>query len=159
MGFWKRILNTKKIKELKEAIADTTAKIDDKLEISEKVESVKKVASETTQKVAQKIEYSLDGKISFDTFTQVELRIGEILSAEKVVKSDKLLKLEVDFAEDKPRQIVSGIATSYSPEELVGKKVLFATNIEPRKIFGLESDGMILGVSLSSRANEDHENS
>ena len=74
------------------------------------------------------------------------MRIGEIKKAEKIEKSDKLLKLAVDFGEDENRQIISGIAESYSPEEIIGKKVLFTTNIEPRKIFSLESDGMILGV-------------
>lgn len=87
-------------------------------------------------------------RITIDQFHQLEIKIGEIISAEKVVDSDKLLRLEVNFNEEKPRQIVSGIATYFSePSMLVGKKCAFATNLEPRTIRGLESNGMILAVS------------
>ncbi|MFA6338601.1 MAG: hypothetical protein WCW87_00880 [Candidatus Paceibacterota bacterium] len=86
--------------------------------------------------------------ITIDDFKKVEIKIGEIKSVEKVPDTDKLLKLEVDFKEEKPRQIVSGIAL-YFPDmqALVGKKCAFATNLEPRTIKGLESQGMILAVS------------
>lgn len=86
--------------------------------------------------------------ISIDDFKKLEIRIGKILSAEKVPETDKLLKLSVDFAEEKPRQIVSGIAVHFpDPAKLVGKSVAFAANLEPRTIRGLESQGMILAVS------------
>ena len=87
-------------------------------------------------------------KISIDDFKKIEIKIGKILSAEKVPETDKLLKLSVDFGEETPRQIVSGIS-AYFPETevLVGKKCAFATNLEPRQIKGLESNGMILAVS------------
>ncbi len=146
MGFWDKILKTKKVKEIKNTIKETSKNLDDKYEISDKVDGIKELAQETTEKIAKKIEYSLDGKISFDTFTKIELKIGEIKNAERIEKSKKLLKLKVDFSEENNRQIVSGIAESYNPEELIGKKALFVTNLEPRKIFGLESNGMILGV-------------
>ncbi len=86
--------------------------------------------------------------ITIDDFKKVEIKIGEILSAEKVENADKLLKLSVGFGEETPRQIVSGIAM-YFPDVsvLVGKKCAFATNLEPRVIRGLESNGMILAVS------------
>ncbi len=86
--------------------------------------------------------------ISIDDFKKVEIKIGEILSAEKVQNSDKLLKLEVSFSEQSPRQIISGIS-AYFPDikVLVGKKCAFVTNLEPRIIMGLESQGMILAVS------------
>ncbi|MCX6736378.1 MAG: hypothetical protein NTZ13_04830 [Candidatus Parcubacteria bacterium] len=86
--------------------------------------------------------------INIDDFKKVEIKIGEILSAEKVENADKLLKLSVGFGEETPRQIVSGIAL-YFPDisVLVGKKCAFATNLEPRIIRGLESNGMILAVS------------
>ncbi len=86
--------------------------------------------------------------ISYDEFAKVEIRVGKILSAEKVPDTDKLLKLSVDFAEGAPRQIVSGIAL-YFPDAaaLVGRKAMFATNIEPRIIRGLESNGMLFAVS------------
>ena len=87
-------------------------------------------------------------RITIDQFHQLEIKIGEIISAEKVVDCDKLLRLEVNFNEEQPRQIVSGIATYFSdPAMLVGKKCAFATNLEPRTIRGLESNGMILAVS------------
>lgn len=81
--------------------------------------------------------------IDIETFKQLELRIGTIISAEKVENADKLLKLEVDFGEFK-RQIVSGIALWYTPEELVGKQCPFILNLEPRKFKGVESQGMLL---------------
>lgn len=86
--------------------------------------------------------------INIDDFCKVEIRIGEILSAEKVEGSNKLLKLSVNFNEEMPRQIVSGVA-KYFPDNsvLVGKKCAFCTNLEPRVMAGLESNGMIMAVS------------
>ena len=86
--------------------------------------------------------------ISYDDFAKVEIRVGKILSAEKIPDTDKLLKLSVDFAEGAPRQIVSGIAF-YFPDAatLVGRKAMFVTNLEPRTIRGFESNGMILAIS------------
>lgn len=81
--------------------------------------------------------------ISFEDFKKLDIRIGKILSAEKVEESDKLLKLEVDFGEEK-RQIVAGIAQFYAPEELLGKECPFAYNLAPRALRGIESQGMIL---------------
>lgn len=87
-------------------------------------------------------------KISIDDFKKVEIKIGHILSVEKVENADKLLKLSVDFGEGEPRQIISGIALFFSDiNALVGKKCAFATNLEPRTIKGLESNGMILAVN------------
>ena len=86
--------------------------------------------------------------ISIDDFKKLEIRIGHILSAEKVPETDKLLKLSVDFGEESPRQIVSGISGFFpDPQVLVGKKCAFAANLEPRTIKGLESNGMILAVN------------
>lgn len=86
--------------------------------------------------------------ITIDDFKKVEIKIGEIISAEKVPDSNKLLKLSVHFGEGTPRQIVSGISKYFpEPETLVGKKCAFCTNLEPRALAGLESNGMILAVS------------
>lgn len=86
--------------------------------------------------------------ISIDDFKKVEIKVGEILSAEKIEDTDKLLKLSVDFGEDVPRQIISGISMYFeNPMDLVGKKCAFVTNLESRVIKGLESQGMILAVS------------
>ncbi len=84
-------------------------------------------------------------EISFDDFLKVQLRVGEIIACEPVPKSSKLLKETVKFG-DEVRTIVSGIAKHYKPEEMVGKKVVFVTNLAPRKICGIESQGMIMGA-------------
>ncbi|NUM51646.1 MAG: methionine--tRNA ligase [Flavobacteriales bacterium] len=81
--------------------------------------------------------------ISYDDFTKMDIRVGEILTAEKVEKADKLLKLTIDTGIDK-RTVVSGIAEYYSPEKIIGKKVSILVNLAPRKIKGIESCGMIL---------------
>ncbi len=82
--------------------------------------------------------------ITFDDFARIDLRAGKILAAEKVEKADKLLKLSVDLGEAQPRTIVSGIAQHFSPEEIVGKLVTVVANLAPRKMRGIESQGMIL---------------
>src|SRR3989344_5118959 len=86
--------------------------------------------------------------VTLDEFKKLEIKIGHILSAEKVADTDKLLKLSVDMGEETPRQIVSGISL-YFPDHsvLTGKKCMFVANLEPRIIRGLESRGMILAVS------------
>ena len=81
--------------------------------------------------------------ISFEDFTKLDLRVGTITAAEKVKKTKKLLQLQVDLGEE-VRTIVSGIAESFTPEEVVGKKVTVLTNLAPRKIRGVESQGMLL---------------
>jgi len=86
---------------------------------------------------------NLKSEIVYDDFDKLDLRIGTILSAEKVQKADKLLKLEVDLGFEK-RTIVSGIAQHFTPEELVNKQVIVVANLAPRKMRGIESQGMIL---------------
>lgn len=86
--------------------------------------------------------------ISIDEFKNIDIRIGEIKSVEKVPDTDKLLRLEVDLGEEKPRQIISGIALYFDDiQKLVGKRCTFVANLEPRVIRGLESQGMIMAVS------------
>lgn len=85
--------------------------------------------------------------ISIDQFKEVELTVGLITSAEPVPETDKLLTLTVDFGHMGERQIISGIAQKISIEKLVGSKVAFVTNLEPRTLRGLESQGMILAAS------------
>ena len=82
-------------------------------------------------------------EIQFDDFAKIDLRVGTILTAEKVEKADKLLKLEVDMGTEK-RTIVSGIAMHFKPEDIVGKQVTVVANLAPRKMRGIESQGMIL---------------
>ena len=87
-----------------------------------------------------------DGKISIDDFAKVELRVGQVKAAEKVKGADKLLRLEVDLGTE-VRQVVAGIAESYAPELLIGRKVVIVANLAPRKLRGLESNGMIVAAS------------
>ena len=88
-----------------------------------------------------------NGKISIDDFVKVDLRVGLVKVAERVPKSDKLLRLEVDIGTE-VRQILAGIAEAYAPETLVGRKVVIVANLAPRKMRGLESNGMIVAASL-----------
>ena len=99
----------------------------------------------TEQKKQAEEKKESEGIITIDDFMKVSLKCGEILSAEPVEKSDKLLKLMVDVGDK--RQIVSGIAKYYSPAELIGKKVAVVTNLKPVKLRGVDSNGMILASS------------
>src|SRR5262252_8371262 len=87
------------------------------------------------------------GLISIDTFAQIDLRVGEVVGAERVPNADKLLRLEVDLDEPQPRQLLAGIAEWYTPETLVGQKILVVANLQPRRMRGLESRGMLLAAS------------
>ena len=106
----------------------------------------------TEEKAAEKSEEKEEGKeekgnlISFDDFTELDLRVAEVLEAEKIEGSNKLLQVQVDLGEEK-RQVVAGIAKHYDAEEIIGKKVIMVANLEPATIFGVKSNGMILAAS------------
>jgi methionyl-tRNA synthetase len=85
--------------------------------------------------------------ISIDDVIKVDLRVAQILVAERIPKADKLLRLEVDLGYEK-RQILAGIAQYYEPEKLIGRKIVIVANLAPRKMRGLESNGMLLAASL-----------
>jgi methionyl-tRNA synthetase len=87
-----------------------------------------------------------EGKISIDDFAKVELRVAQVKVAERVKGADKLLRLEVDLGTE-VRQLVAGIAEAYTPESLIGRKVVIVANLAPRKLRGLESNGMIVAAS------------
>ncbi len=87
------------------------------------------------------------GKIGIDDFLKIELRVGEVKVAEKVKGADKLLRLEIDIGSE-VRQVVAGIAKAYEPEKLIGRKVVIVANLQPRKLRGLESNGMIVAASV-----------
>jgi methionyl-tRNA synthetase len=91
-----------------------------------------------------------NGLISIDDFSKVELRVGQVKTAEKVKGADKLLRLEVDIGSE-VRQIVAGIALAYAPESLVGRKVVIVANLAPRKLRGIESNGMIVAASFGEQ--------
>jgi len=95
--------------------------------------------------------------ITIDDFKKIELKVGRVLSAEKIDGSDKLLKLQVDLGEaDLPagRQILSGIAKYYQPDDLVGRQIIVIVNLEPRSMMGLESNGMVLAASMPSQTGD-----
>ena len=85
-------------------------------------------------------------QIAIDDFVKIDLRVARILVAERIPKADKLLRLEVDLGYEK-RQILSGIAEWYTPEELIGRRIVVIANLAPRKMRGLESHGMLLAAS------------
>jgi len=120
------------------------SKIDDDL-----LESLKTIidnrikAAEKVQSGEQPVEEK--EMITFEHFKKLDLRAGKILKCEKVPKKDKLLLLEVDIGTEK-RTIVTGLADQYKPEQLLGMTALFLTNLEPKKIGGIESHGMIIAV-------------
>lgn len=88
----------------------------------------------------------MENQIEFSEFQKLELRIAEVKQAAKVEKADKLLVLQIDIGGDE-RQIVAGIAQHYTPEELIGKKVVVVTNLKPAVIRGIESNGMLLAAT------------
>ena len=87
-------------------------------------------------------------KISIDDFVKVELRAATVLEAERVPKADRLLRLKVDVGEAEPRQLLAGIAEHYAPEDVIGRKIIIVANLAPRKLRGLESNGMLLAASV-----------
>ena len=129
-------------------------RIDMKKELAE----LEKLAEELA-KAEEKKEQKMEEKepvlnISIDDFFKAKLAVGEILACEKVEKADRLLKSTVKIG-DEVRTIVSGIAKFYTPEEMVGKRVVIVTNLEPRKIRGIESKGMILCACSGEHGSED----
>ena len=111
----------------------------------QRLEDTKKANEEATKADTEVVVAPQKELITYDDFAKMDIRIGTILSAEKMPKADKLLILKVDTGIDQ-RTIVSGIAQSFSPEEIVGKKVTVLANLAPRKLRGVESHGMILMV-------------
>ena len=88
--------------------------------------------------------------ITFDDFKKLDIRVGKILSGEKVSGTDKLMKLEVDFGLEK-RQMIAGIAQFFEPDHLIGKEIPVLLNLEPRSFKGIESQGMILAIDVDGK--------
>ena len=107
--------------------------------------------AEAVQKAEEKAKPEIEGlaEIQFDDFAKVELRVAEIIECEPIKKAKKLLKLQVNDGTDEPRQIVSGIAPWYKPEDLIGKKVVIVANLKPAKLCGEMSNGMLLAGDVS----------
>jgi len=90
-------------------------------------------------------------RITLSEFKKIDLRVGRIIKAEKILKSKYLLRLKVDLGEKKLRNIISGIGQYYSPESIIDRFFVFISNIEPKKIMGEESDGMILCADIAGK--------
>lgn len=126
-----------------------------RLEMQEEIDYIKKQMQGNEPEVEEKKESAIEeipevDEITIDDFMKVELRVAEVLEVEPVKKADKLLKLQLDLGYEK-RQVVSGIAQYYKPEELVGKKVICVTNLKPVKLRGELSQGMILAGSSDGK--------
>ncbi len=118
-------------------------KIEDEV-IQKQIDKLRMSEAENQPQAGEEKAYTpLADQIEFDDFTKLDLRAGIVVAADAVPKSDKLLRMEVDLGFEK-RQILAGIAQQYRPEDLVGKRVVALANLKPRKMFGLESQGMLL---------------
>lgn len=89
-------------------------------------------------------------KISIDKFFETQLRVGQIVSAERIENADRLLKLQVDLG-DEQRQIVAGIALAYEPESLIGRRIIVVANLKSARLRGVESQGMLLAADLDGK--------
>ena len=126
-------------------------RIDEKA-FNERLEADRKAAEKAAAKEEKPAEKPENAEITIDDFAKVSLKAAKVLSAEPVPKSDKLLRLVVDDGKGE-RQIVSGIAAWYKPEDLVGKTVVVVANLKPAKLRGVESNGMLLAADTESGAN------
>src|SRR5690625_421696 len=116
-----------------------------RLDVKEEVKTIKNLMQKTGGSEEQKPEQDKPGKneVAFDDFMKIDLRVAEVLKAEKMKNADKLLRLQLDIGSEK-RQVISGIAKYYEPEEVVGRKVICVTNLKPVKLRGEMSEGMVL---------------
>jgi len=113
-----------------------------KTEVKEEaVEAKAEVKKEAKEEKPEGVEL-----IGFDTFTKVQLKVAEVVEAEKVKKSKKLIKLQLNIGESENRQIVAGVSQFYEPEQLIGKKIIIVANLKPAKLMGIESNGMLLAA-------------
>ena len=134
VGVFPRIDKKKVMSEIEESVVSSQSTV---------------VSGETEKQEVPAAEKPTDNFITIDDFIKVELRVGEIKVAERVPNADKLLRFEVDLGEEQPRQILAGLAEWYEPEKLIGRKVVVVANLKPRKMRGLESQGMICAASLT----------
>lgn len=121
-----------------------------RLDVESEVEHIKSSMKPPKQEEEEEQKDLTSGRIKIDDFDKVEIKAGTIINAEGVKKADKLLKIQVDLGEEN-RQIVSGIREQYEPEDIIGKKVLVVTNLEPVKLRGELSEGMILTAEKDNR--------
>lgn len=91
------------------------------------------------------------GTITFDEFMRIDLRVAKVISAKRIEGTTNLIKLMVDVGEEKPRQIIAGIARWYKPDELIGKLIIIVKNLQPKKIKGHVSEGMLLAADAPEK--------
>jgi len=118
-----------------------------RLNLQAEIREVQGVTATSAQPESSISEEENEGLINLEQFQLVDLRVAAVLSAEKIARSDKLLKVELDAGEGEKRQVVAGIAGHYRPEELIGKRVLFVANLKPVKLRGVLSQGMLLAAN------------
>jgi methionyl-tRNA synthetase len=133
----------------------TVAAVFPRVEMKPTIERIKELEAKATAEQAALLGKTppaevaaVSEKIPIKDFAKVEMRVGQVLSAEAVKGSDKLLHMQVDIGEPVPRSIVAGIAEAYRPEQMLGRKVIIVANLQPRKLRGIPSDGMIVAASL-----------
>jgi methionyl-tRNA synthetase len=134
--------------QINEAQVNKQAPIFPRLEVEDEVQYIKEQmqGSAPVKEEAKEQAPSIEDEIVIDDFMKVDLRVAEVIHAEPVKKADRLLKIQLDLGYEK-RQVVSGIAKYYKPEELIGKKVICVVNLKPVKLRGELSQGMILAGS------------
>jgi len=115
--------------------------------VAEEKPAPEKPGAVATHSASPTVTIGGNDKISIDDFAKIELRVGLVKVAERVPKADKLLRLEIDIGTE-VRQVLAGIAEAYAPETLIGRKVVIVANLAPRKLRGMESNGMIVAASL-----------
>lgn len=140
--------------ELKNCSLDDVLRVDEKIELKKPELPFKKIESEDIEPLKKLLSERFSGKkeaeISLEDFKKLDLRVGRIISAQRIEGSKKLMKLIVDIG-DEERQIVAGVAESYTPEELNGKLVVVLANLKPAKLMGVESRGMVLAADVDGR--------
>ncbi len=145
--------------DVKNAKIDDALKVDERIVVSKPKVPFEKIEDEKIKELEEKMMKRIRGEeereeeniIDIDYFTKLDLRIGKIVKAERIKKSKKLLKLEIDIG-DEIRQVVAGIAENHEPESLIGKLVPILVNLKPAKLMGVESQGMILAVDVDGKA-------
>jgi len=157
VGVFPRIDRTKVMKEIKEtgpqASRLQTPQIgEDKVASENNKLASGTLAVQSGEMASGTLAVQADDFITIDDFLKVELRVGEIKVAERIPNADKLLRFEIDLGEPEHRQILAGLAEYYDPETLIGRKVVVVANLKPRKMRGLESQGMICAASLEDNS-------
>jgi methionyl-tRNA synthetase len=151
-GIFPRIEKAKVMSDIKKDIGEPVSLDELNRSVPGDMTKAFTAAAQELQAKKGEAENSAEEFITIDDFLKVELRVGQIMVAERIPNADKLLRFEIDLGEEKPRQILAGLAEYYEPEKLVGRKVVVVANLKPRKMRGLESQGMICAASLEDNS-------